>query len=347
MARNLNRGVDIFDKWSHLKKASIQQDQFQCKLKIKVLTMVKKIAINFCLLLSLGCGQAMADTTAEVATKLPLKSVLIEIPTTTMSFLKTSFSQPAVPVWIGIIGSSAVLYHYDEDLYRGAQQTGRRWGLSNSDKTKTVFKLGQYDILRLPSDGASALYFLGDGWLDVAVAGSFFAVGSIGDHVRPYNTSLQLAHGLIVSAMFEQFLKHATGRESPSDQSEPRGKWRPFPSLKAYGANTAKYDAMPSGHMMTATLMFTIIRYNYQEYDYFLLPLEVTWLGTLGFAMLNNGVHWASDYPLGIGLGYVIGRSAVRMGQASNKQVKVASRWSYFPYFTSDGVTTLNAMLVY
>lgn len=291
-----------------------------------------------------ACLASAAEPVPPTAKKIPLKFVVTKIPATSLHFLKTSFSKEALPAWGLIIGTSAVFYHYDDDIFEGAQNTGRRWGLSNSDKTKTVVKIGQYDILRLPSDTASALYFLGDGWLDIAVTGAFFAAGSIGDHVRPYNTSLQLAHGLVVSAMFEQFLKHATGRESPSDRSEPKGKWRPFPSLNAYGANTAKYDAMPSGHMMTATLMFTIIRENYPEYDHYLMPLEVTWLSVLGFAMLNNAVHWASDYPLGIGLGYVIGKSAARLGQEPKEGEKVASHWNYFPSWTEQGTTTLNAL---
>ena len=38
-------------------------------------------------------------------------------------------------------------------------------------------------------------------------------------------------------------------------------------------------------------------------------------MGLLGYSMLNNGVHWASDYPLGIALGYAFGKLAVRNGR--------------------------------
>lgn len=31
--------------------------------------------------------------------------------------------------------------------------------------------------------------------------------------------------------------------------------------------------------------------------------------------MVNNGIHWASDYPLGIALGYFFGKSALKMAK--------------------------------
>ncbi len=49
----------------------------------------------------------------------------------------------------------------------------------------------------------------------------------------------------------------------------------------------------------------------------------------IGFAMVNNGVHWISDYPLAIALGYTYGKIATsrgvtikalqRMGSEKNK----------------------------
>jgi len=282
--------------------------------------------------------------------KIPLKAVITEIPETSVDFLSRSFSKEAFPWWTLIIGTTAITYHYDADLFEGSQRQGRQWGLSNVDKTRTVWKAGQYDLLRLPTDTASALYFLGDGWTDFAVAGALFANGAIYENVRPYNTALQLVHGMTVSALFVQALKRASGRESPSERSEPRGAWRPFPSVKAYNAHTSKYDAMPSGHVMTSTLVFTIIRSNYPEYDYFLLPLEVGWITVLGFAMMNNAVHWASDYPLAIGMGWVIGKASLKLGQKreKNKEIAEKPKWDFYPGLASDDHTmTLNAVYAF
>lgn len=278
--------------------------------------------------------------------KVPIKTVITEIPDTSWHFLKKSFSRESLPGWGILAVTSWATFYYDADIFEGTQATGRRWGLSNSDKTRTVLKSGKYDLLRLPSDTNSALYFLGDGWLHMGTAATMLGIGYFGDHVRPYNTGLQLFHGMTVSTIFSQIIKRSTGREAPSDRTEPRGAWRPFPSPRAYDADTSKYDAVPSGHIMTATLVFTIIRGNYPEHNYWLFPTEIVYLSALGFAMVNNGVHWASDYPLGIALGYMIGKSSLRMGRQKDfaSEQKEARNWNYVPGFSMDGTPTVNAV---
>ena len=37
-------------------------------------------------------------------------------------------------------------------------------------------------------------------------------------------------------------------------------------------------------------------------------------MSALSFQMVNNGVHWASDYPLAIVIGHVYGKLAVDKG---------------------------------
>jgi hypothetical protein len=38
-------------------------------------------------------------------------------------------------------------------------------------------------------------------------------------------------------------------------------------------------------------------------------------MALLGFQMMNNDVHWASDYPLAIAIGYGLGKHAVSRGR--------------------------------
>ena len=38
-------------------------------------------------------------------------------------------------------------------------------------------------------------------------------------------------------------------------------------------------------------------------------------MSLLGFQMMNNGVHWISDYPLSIAMGYYLGKIAVDNGR--------------------------------
>jgi hypothetical protein len=297
----------------------------------------------------LGAAQiAWADESpAYKYSKLPLFSTLTEIPQTALDSISYSFTKESLPYWAAIIGSTAVLYHYDADIYQGGKNDGQRWGLGNADNTKTVLSGFGFDLVRLPSDTASCLYFLGDGWTHTIISLSFFADGYFTDNPRPYNTGLEIIHGMITSTLLSQVVKRATGRESPNMSTEERGRWRPFPSVTAYQDHTAQYDAFPSGHIMTATLSFTVINENYPEYFWYIAPIEGLWLTALGFEMVNNGVHWASDYPLGIAMGYVVGKMSARLAERNeHAKTKKAHAWTFFPTVAGNG-PQMNAVYVF
>ncbi|MBY0315197.1 MAG: phosphatase PAP2 family protein [Bdellovibrionales bacterium] len=276
----------------------------------------------------------LSDVDNSGPEKIGLLSVVTELPTTGWESLKMGFSRKSIPYWGLIITSTALLYKYDEDIYEDVKMKGRKWGLGNEDQTRELVKIGPWP-LRTPADTGAALYFLGDGITHFAIAGSLIGYGYFSDNHRPYNTGLQLVHGMAISTFFSQIIKRSTGRESPFVKTEERGAWRPFPSISEYGSNTPKYDAMPSGHIMTATVTFTVLIENYPEHEYWLRPLEVTWLSLLGFQMVNNGVHWASDYPLGIAMGYVCGKTAARLGKKKLSGEKDAQKysWSVMPMY--------------
>lgn len=276
--------------------------------------------------------------------KLPLMSIFTEMPTTAINTLKYSFTKESIPAWSLIFGTTALTYHYDDRIYEEAKRMGRNWGLGNDDKTKTVVEGFGFDLVRLPSDAGSAMYFLGDGWTHFGAAAAFLGTGYFTDSVRPFNTGVQIVHGMILSTFFNQALKRSTGRESPNKATMPRGQWRPFPNVKSYQSHTAEYDAFPSGHIMTATLVFTIINNNYPEYAMYTVPLEVLWLTALGFQMVNNGVHWASDYPLGIAMGYAVAKMTLKMGEKYDPWKKpTETSWLVYPSVSEEG-PLINAM---
>lgn len=252
--------------------------------------------------------------------------VVTGIPTTSLRTLKKAFSKEAIGPWSLITVSTVGLYAADREMLDEVQRWGRDNGIGNEDHTKTVLSVGPYPIFRLPSDTGSALYFLGDGWTHGTIAASFMLAGQFAEGNRAHNTGFEIAHGMIVSTLFSQALKRSTGRESPSEATSARGKWRPFPNPQKYGQHTAKYDAFPSGHVMTATLTFTVIHSNFPEYGYITLPIAGAWLTALSLQMMNNGVHWASDYPLGIAMGYLIGKMSVKLGEPDEEQEK-SSAW--------------------
>ncbi len=284
----------------------------------------------------------------NVQEKIPLLKVFTEIPETSWDVIQYSFMKERIPAWATILATTGVLYQYDQDIYDGVTRVGRKWNIGNGDGTKTIISGGGLNLLRVPGDLGSSLYFLGDGWTHSLIALGFFGTGYFTDNNRAYNTGVELVHGLITSTLFSQVLKRSFGREDPGQATMVRGDWRPFPSIHSYGENTAMYDAFPSGHVMTATLTFTIIEQNYPEYNCYLYPLEGVWLTALGLEMVNNGVHWASDYPLGIALGYVVGKMSTRLAHPKRDPLKTetASTWSFYPSITPDG-SEMNAMYTF
>ncbi len=264
--------------------------------------------------------------------KLEFKQIFTEIPSTTKATFKKSFSKESIPYWGAIVGSTAALIYYDEQIYADLQKRGRNWGLGNEDNTKPFITFGGQELIRLPTDKGSALYFLGDGWTHASIGGAFLATGSIRKDNHAYNTGMMMWHGMVVSTIFNQALKRSFGRESPEVKTHERGLWRPFPSFNNYNTKTASYDAMPSGHVMTATMTFTILSERYPEQRKYIYPLGGLWVSALMFQMVNNGVHWASDYPLGIAMGYIFGKYATKMGQ-ENKETneETSTSWKMVP----------------
>lgn len=276
---------------------------------------------------------------AQSEERLELLDIFKKVPQTSIYTFKTSFSKEALPGWAAIVGSTAVLYYYDEKLYRGSEQIGRDLGIGNDDNTRPVVSMNGQDLLRLPSDTGSFLYFLGDGWMHFAIAGSIMGYGYASDHSYEVNTGIILVHGMLVSTIFNQTLKRSFGRESPNVKTQERGAWRPFPSFNEYNQKTAEHDAMPSGHVMTATLTFTILAERYPDQKVAIYSVGGVWISALMFQMMNNGVHWASDYPLGIAMGWVIGKASTKIvGNMAESQIEKETSWNFLPISKDGGM---------
>ncbi len=215
---------------------------------------------------------------------------------------------------IGLMASAtALLVVYDQDILDETQRFGRRIGLTGNNRMKPVFHVFGFPI-ELPHDTDTALYFIGDGWTHTAIAGIFMGYGLMTNDNRALQTASQIASGMLSTGLSTQLLKHITGRESPFKATAPGGRWRLFPNQIEYHKNVPAYDAYPSGHLATATMTYTVIASNYPG-SKIVKPLGITLLTILSFEMVNNGVHWVSDYPLAIAMGYSLGKIAVARGR--------------------------------
>ncbi len=231
-----------------------------------------------------------------------------------IDFYNRGFSCDLWQEYALITGSTALLWYFDQDLLDKSQQLGRDLGLGNRDNTSTYISIGDLPIFRGPSDWGSAMYFIGDGWTHLGFSLGFYAYGLIDDDNRALQTASQIAQGMLTTGIATQVLKHLTGRQSPYVSTEKRGRWDLFPNQVEYHKHVSSYDAFPSGHIATAMMTLTVIAENYPEYTY-IRPVGYTLMTLLMYQMMNNGVHWASDYPLGIAIGYLMGKIAVDNGR--------------------------------
>lgn len=262
-----------------------------------------------------------------------------------LDFVKKGFSKESLP-WLAAIGASTyVLVRYDQKIYDNTRRFGKHMRISTRDKTRPYLKISGVPILRGPTDAGSAMYFLGDGWISIGLFGGFKTYGLLKDDWRASNTANQLVEGLLVTGFTTQAAKRISGRETPLAAHSPRGVWRPFVGFKEFQAHRTRYDAFPSGHLATGVMTVTVIADNYPEKKY-IKPLGYGLLGLLSFQMVNNGVHWASDYPLGAAIGYTIGKVIAANGQAqANKTAAAPGSLRFTPVALSDG--SLGPGLIY
>ena len=248
------------------------------------------------------------------------------IPKDVVNVYKTSFRKENVPMIAMILAETALMVPADQGIIDGVKSVGRTFNISPTSHQHTVFEL---DIklksktikfpLGFPDDVNSSMYFLGDGITHTTIALGFFGYGAIAKNFRAIQTGSQIAETMIASGIVVQLLKHLSGRESPFASTAPGGVWRVFPNQNDYANNVPHYDAYPSGHIATAVGTVTVIGENYPEYK-LIKPIGYSLCGLLAFAMMNNGVHWASDYPLGIALGYTFAKVAVAHGRTEIKK---------------------------
>lgn len=214
------------------------------------------------------------------------------------------------PAYLGLAAASALLIRYDQDIVDRSQAFATKHDIISEHDSGTRSRLvarkkvGPMNAdLRLPKGPNSYMYFIGDGLTSLGIIGGLAAFGGIASDKRALNTSSQLAEGVLLTGMIVITSKFTFGRESPNKASKPSGVWRPMPGKK-YLTHVSTFDAFPSGHVATATTMVTLLHLNYVE-KVWILPVGIVAIGALMFSMLNNGVHWAGDFPVGAAIGVV------------------------------------------
>jgi hypothetical protein len=252
------------------------------------------------------------STTAFAYTRPQPLRALTGVPKTLGIAARDAFRIRHVPAMVAVVASTAALIAADEPMLHESRRLAWRLGLPPNHPAANV-RVGMFKMA-FPTTVGSGLYFLGDGLTSVGVAAGFAARGMLADDLRARRTASEVVESLLAAGAVAQVLKHVAGRQTPSEATVPRGRWRPLANLSDYSRNVPAYDAFPSGHLATTMAMFTVVAENYPEHK-FIWPVGAVTMGALSFAMVNNGVHWASDYPLALAIGGVVGKVIVRRGR--------------------------------
>jgi hypothetical protein len=150
---------------------------------------------------------------------------------------------------------------------------------------------------------------IGDGTTQFAVAGALGAYGLAFKDEKALRTGSQIVQAVLASGAIVQVLKHVTGRESPFVRTTPFGVWKILPNQIDYHRRVPQFDAYPSGHLCTSIATVIVVAENYPDVKW-IRPVGYTFTALVGIGMLNNGIHWVSDYPLGLFIGYYFGMLA-------------------------------------
>lgn len=246
-----------------------------------------------------------------ICNKPKLFNFVTHIPGDAVGYVKQSFRKENL-YKVGIIaGSTALLIIFDQQITNGLQSFAKRNGISASEDFDAIVSVKLFgkktNLGKMPKNVNTAFYNIGQGSSVVLMAAGFYIGGLIKKDNRALQTASQLGESFLALGFGTQLMKYGSGRENPSDASIPGGRWRPFPTLSDFQNKKPKYDAFPSGHLATFVSAVTIISENYPRIRW-IKPVGYTIAGLLGLAMINNGVHWAGDFPLGFAMGYGFGK---------------------------------------
>lgn len=174
------------------------------------------------------------------------------------------------------------------------------------DQSGWKFQRSLFNKVKFDRDLSGIAIGMGNGKYQFMTSALFASAGIIFHDERALKTGSNIAEAVLSTGLLVQVLKRITGRESPYASSEAGGDWLFMPSIKEYQKNQPKYYSFPSGHLSTATAVVTVIANNYPDLKW-IKPVGYSLLGILSLSLVNEGMHWYSDFPLAFLLGYSLG----------------------------------------
>ncbi len=233
------------------------------------------------------------------------------------------------------IAATGVLLLTDTKIADGVRSGAAKLNIEPKEKNVNLWVANiagrPTTLLKAPGNINTAFYQLGQGFPGLLLSAGLFTYGKIKNDYRSRSVASQITETFLLTGLYTQILKRITGREVPSRATVKGGKWQPFPSFKNYRDNTPKYDAFPSGHLTTLMSTVSVLALNYPN-SKLIKPIGYSLVGLVGLSMINNEVHWASDYPLAIGIGYLCAKQVANVNRKLVTNNKSALRVT--PTFT-------------
>ncbi len=246
---------------------------------------------------------------------------IARVPKTLAWTSKKSFSKKSLGPLAIFVGTSLMLMPFDERINQGVNQFSSYINLDPTREYKTIigFELGktEVNVYEAPQNINTIFYSIGEGSTSLLICAGLYLHGVVSKDNKSRHVSGQLMQSLLALGITTQLLKRISGRESPFVATANGGKWTPLPNPVKYQSKVPSYDAFPSGHLATMMATTTVLSMNYPHKKW-IKPVGYGLMTLVSFAMINNGVHWASDYPLALGVGYIFGKVSVNMDRWIN-----------------------------
>ena len=233
------------------------------------------------------------------------------IPADALGYIGHSFKKENLGKLGIVAASTGLLLLFDQRITNGVQSFANNHGIEGRESLAPLIQVKLFGkntiLMKWPKNINTAFYNLGQGSSVIYMAAGFLIAGKIKKDPRALQTASQLVESFLALGVGTQLIKYSTGRENPSDATVAGGRWRPFPSMSDFQNHKPVYDAFPSGHLATFVSAITIVSENYPRKRW-IKPVGYSIAGLLSLSMVNNGVHWASDFPLGFAIGYGYGK---------------------------------------
>jgi len=245
-------------------------------------------------------------------------SYITQLPPTLANTGKEIFNKKSITTLSLIAASTVILLPIDQQINNSINQFSGFIKLDPERKYKTIigFNLGKTEVkaYEAPQNINTFFYSVGEGSTSLFICAGLYLHGVIRKDNKSLQVSSQLMQSLLSVGFATQFIKRISGRESPFVATLDGGKWHPFTNPVTYQSKVPSYDAFPSGHLATMMATTTVLTINYPEKKW-IKPVGYGLMTLVSLAMLNNEVHWTSDYPLALGVGYIFGKVSVNLNR--------------------------------